>query len=143
MYNLDRFIQAQSYDYKIALDEIRNGRKQSCWMWYVFPQICGLGHSYMAKMYEIVNIEEAREYLAHPVLGSRLQEVCQVALETDTDDAGMVFGFPDNLKLCSSMTLFEQADPDNPVFAKVLDKYFQGKRDEATLRILKEQAQNA
>ena len=143
MYNLDRFIQAQSYDYKIALDEIRNGRKQSCWMWYVFPQICGLGHSYMAKMYEIVNIEEAREYLAHPVLGSRLQEVCQAALETDTDDAGMVFGFPDNLKLCSSMTLFEQADPDNPVFAKVLDKYFQGKRDEATLRILKEQAQNA
>ena len=97
----------------------------------------------MAKMYEIVNIEEAREYLAHPVLGSRLQEICHAALETDTDDAGMVFGFPDNLKLCSSMTLFEQADPDNPVFAKVLDKYFQGKRDEATLRILKEQAQNA
>ena len=139
MHDLDRFLQAQSYNYQDALQEIRNGRKQSCWMWYVFPQIAGLGRSSMAKTYELKNIEEAREYLAHPVLGSRLQEICKAALETESDNASIVFGFPDDMKLCSSMTLFEQADPGNLIYSKVLDKFFHGQRDDLTLQILEGQ----
>lgn len=141
MYDLERFIQAQAYNYKDALQEIRNGRKQSCWMWYVFPQIKGLGRSTMAKTYELENLEEAKEYLAHPLLKSHLQEICEAALETESDDAGVVFGFPDNMKLCSSMTLFEQADPENPIYARILDKFFNGRRDELTLQILREQGE--
>lgn len=143
MYNLNRFIQAQAYNYNDALREIRSGRKQSCWMWYVFPQIRGLGRSSMARTYELESIEEAKEYLAHPILGARLQEICEAALQTESDDAGVVFGFPDDMKLRSSMTLFEQADPENPIYVKVLDKFFHGSRDEMTLRILKEQESNA
>ena len=139
MYNLDRFIQAQAYNYNDALREIRSGRKQSCWMWYVFPQIRGLGRSSMARTYELESIEEAKEYLAHPILGARLQEICEAALQTESDNAGMVFGFPDDMKLRYSMTLFEQADPENPIYGKLLDKFFHGNRDEMTLRILKEQ----
>ena len=99
MHDLERFIQAQAYNYGDALQEIRNGRKQSCWMWYVFPQIKGLGRSSMAKTYELENLEEAREYLAHPLLKSRLQEICEAALETESDNAMVVFGVPDNLSL--------------------------------------------
>lgn len=139
MGTLDRFIQAQAYNYNDALQEIKNGRKQTCWMWYVFPQIRGLGRSSMAKIYELENLEEAKGYLAHPVLGGRLQEICEAALKTESDNARMVFGFPDDMKLCSSMTLFEQADPENPVYGKVIDKFFHGRRDEMTLQILKEQ----
>lgn len=139
MCNLERFIQAQDYNYEDALREIRNGRKQSCWMWYVFPQIRGLGRSAMAKTYELKNLEEAKDYIAHPILGTRLQEICEAALETESDNAGMVFGFPDDMKLRSSMTLFEQADPQNPIYGKVLDKFFHGSRDEMTLKILREQ----
>ena len=141
MYDLERFIQAQAYNYKDALQEICNGKKQSCWMWYVFPQIKGLGRSTMAKTYELENLEEAKEYLAHPRLKSHLQEICEAALETESDDAGIVFGFPDNMKLCSSMTLFEQADPENPIYARILDKFFNGRRDELTLQILREQGE--
>ena len=143
MYNIDRFLQAQAYNYDDALREIRSGRKQSCWMWYVFPQIRGLGQSSMARTYELESMKEAKEYLAHPVLGARLQEICEAALQTESDNAGMVFGFPDDMKLRSSMTLFEQADPKNLIYGKVLDKFFHGNRDEMTLRILKEQESHA
>lgn len=141
MNDLERFVRAQEYNYEDALREIRNGRKQSCWMWYVFPQIQGLGQSFMAKTYEIKNLEEAKEYLAHPVLGDRLQKICEVALETESDNARYVFGPPDDMKFCSSMTLFEQADPDNPIFRKLLDKFFHGKRDERTLQILEKRGE--
>ena len=139
MYHLERFIQAQACNYEDALREIRSGRKQSCWMWYVFPQIRGLGRSATAKTYELESLGEAKAYIAHPILGARLQEICEAALETESDNARMVFGSPDDMKLRSSMTLFEQADPKNPIYGKVLDKFFHGSRDEMTLQILKEQ----
>lgn len=138
MRDLERFIQAQAYNYKDALREMQNGRKQSCWMWYVFPQIHGLGFSSMAREYELDSIEEARAYLAHPVLGQRLIEICQTVLLISSDDARYVFGVPDNMKLRSSMTLFEQADPKQPIFGQILDKFFRGERDERTLKILRE-----
>lgn len=136
MYDLERFVEAQNYNYQDALEEIRNGRKKSCWMWYVFPQISGLGRSTMAKKYELEDLAEAKAYLAHPILGARLQEICEAALAVDCSDAGIVFGSPDDLKLRSSMTLFEQAALENPVFGMVLDKFFGGERDELTLQIL-------
>ena len=138
MRDLERFIQAQAYNYEDALQEMQNGRKQSCWMWYELPQIHGLGLSHMAKEYELDSIEEAKAYLAHPVLGQRLLEMCEVVLHVSSDNAQLVFGVPDNLKLRSSMTLFEQADPQQPIFGQVLDKFFHGERDERTLKILRE-----
>lgn len=138
MRDLERFIRTQAYNYEDALQEMRNGRKLSCWMWYVFPQIHGLGLSHMAKEYELDSIEEAKSYLAHPVLGKRLIEICQVILLISSNDARFVFGVPDDMKLRSSMTLFEQADPQQPIFGQVLDKFFHGERDERTLRILRE-----
>lgn len=138
MADLERFVLAQEYNYEQALSEIRHGKKTSCWMWYIFPQIRGLGQSYMAKKFEIEDIKEAKEYLKHPVLGKRLIEMCNAVLQIQSDNPGEVFGFPDNMKLCSSMTLFEQADPANSVFGQVLDKFFKGKRDEKTLELLNE-----
>ena len=137
MRDLERFVLAQDYNYKDALREMQNGRKQSCWMWYVFPQIHGLGRSYTAKEYELDSIEEARAYFAHPVLGPRLLEICQAVLGIPSDDARLVFGSPDDLKLRSSMTLFEQAIPEQPVFGQVLEKFFRGVRDGRTLEILR------
>lgn len=136
MSELQRFIDAQNYNYKAALEEIREGRKRSCWMWYVFPQICGLGHSQTAKRYEIHNIQEARDYLEDEILGGRLEEICRAALEVPSNDPYLVFGSPDDMKLKSSMTLFEAANPENKIFASVLEKYFGGKRDQRTLKIL-------
>lgn len=137
MSDLTRFIDAQAHNYEDALREIQNGRKTSCWMWYVFPQIQGLGRSSMAKRYEIKDLQEARDYVKDDILGSRLVEICSAALAVDSDDARAVFGCPDDMKLRSSMTLFEMAAPDNPIFGKVLDKYFHGERDGETLRILR------
>lgn len=139
MSDLQRFIDAQNYNFQSALEEIRNGRKTSCWMWYVFPQICGLGYSFMAKQYEIHNLQEARDYLGNEILRSRLEEICQAALEVDSDDPFLVFGSPDDRKLKSSMTLFEAAEPENKLFGRVLEKYFHGERDERTLEILASQ----
>ena len=136
MYDLERFVKAQNHNYQDALEEIRNGRKKSCWMWYVFPQISGLGRSAMAKKYELQSLAEAKAYLDHPILSTRLQEICEAALVVDCSDAGIVFGSPDDLKLRSSMTLFEQAAPENPVFGMMLDKFFGRERDELTLPIL-------
>ena len=139
MSDLQRFVNAQQDSYGRALKEIRNGRKKTCWMWFIFPQIRGLGFSGMAVYYAIQDLQEARDYLQHEVLGARLGEICRAALEADSDDAFQVFGSPDDMKLRSSMTLFEAAAPENPLFGQVLDKYFGGERDSRTLAILAEQ----
>ena len=135
-YDLERFVRAQIGSYETALWEIRRGRKCSHWMWYIFPQIAGLGMSSTAQYYAIQDLQEAEEYLAHPILGPRLLEISQALLELDTDDAYAVFGWPDNLKLRSSMTLFSCAAVDRPVFQQVLDKYYGGEPDERTVSLL-------
>jgi uncharacterized protein (DUF1810 family) len=133
--DLARFVAAQDDrgTYDAALAELRAGRKTSHWMWFVFPQIAGLGHSPMARRYALASLEEARAYLAHPVLGPRLVEAAG-ALEALTGrSARDVLGDTDAMKLRSSMTLFARAAPEEPVFARVLEVYFQGSEDEATL----------
>lgn len=134
-YNLNRFIEAQSGVYHIALKELQDGRKRSHWMWYIFPQLKGLGHSYNSKFYGISGPEEASEYLKDPILGSRLREVSNAILNLATCDAVEVFGGIDCLKLKSSMTLFDFVSP-NDIFALVLDKYFNGQRDNRTINII-------
>lgn len=138
--NLQRFLDAQQRDYEKALAEIKAGRKQSHWMWYVFPQIQGLGYSETSKYYAIKNKEEALAYLNHPDLGKRLVEICNALLEAKTNDAHKIFGSPDDAKLKSSMTLFDAVAEEQPVFRQVLDKFFGGKKDEATLRLLQTSA---
>lgn len=133
---LDRFLDAQRGDYAAALAEVRRGRKTSHWMWYIFPQIAGLGQSSTARYYSIRDLEEAREYYAHPVLGQRLREISGVLLELRGSDPVAVFGGIDSMKLKSSMTLFAVAAPDDPLFQQVLDKYYGGEQDVLTLRIL-------
>lgn len=134
---LRRFIEAQQDDYYTALNEIRQGRKQTHWMWYVFPQLAGLGHSEMAKRYAIVDMEEAQTYIDHPLLGSRLREISGTLLELFTNNATEVMGSPDDVKLRSSMTLFSMTKDADPVFQAVLEKFYGGKKDEQTLRLLK------
>ena len=133
---LDRFLDAQRGDYAAALAEVRRGRKTSHWMWYIFPQIAGLGQSSTARYYSIRDLEEAREYYAHPVLGQRLREISGALLELRGSDPVAVFGGIDSMKLKSSMTLFAMAAPDDPLFRQVLDKYYGGEQDALTLRIL-------
>ena len=133
---LDRFLDAQRGDYAAALAEVRRGRKTSHWMWYIFPQIAGLGQSSTARYYSIRDLEEAREYYAHPVLGQRLREISGVLLDLRGSDPVAVFGGIDSMKLKSSMTLFAMAAPDDPLFRQVLDKYYGGEQDALTLRIL-------
>ena len=133
---LDRFLDAQRGDYAVALAEVRRGRKTSHWMWYIFPQIAGLGQSSTARYYSIRDLEEAREYYAHPVLGQRLREISGALLELRGSDPVAVFGGIDSMKLKSSMTLFAVAAPDDPLFQQVLDKYYRGEQDALTLRIL-------
>jgi uncharacterized protein (DUF1810 family) len=134
-YRLDRFTQAQDQNgtYQRAAAELRAGRKASHWMWFIFPQIEGLGFSAMSREYAISSLDEARAYLAHPVLGQRLIEVATIVAGTEGRTAGQIFGSIDALKLRSSMTLFSKARPDEPVFAEILDAYFDGTPDEATL----------
>ena len=133
---LDRFLDAQRGDYAAALAEVRRGRKTSHWMWYIFPQIAGLGQSSTARYYSIRDLEEARKYYAHPVLGQRLREISGVLLDLRGSDPVAVFGGIDSMKLKSSMTLFAVAAPDDPLFLQVLDKYYGGEQDALTLRIL-------
>ena len=133
---LQRFLDAQEKDYPVALSEIKNGKKKSHWMWYIFPQIQSLGFSETSKFYAIKNIEEAEEFLNHTVLGYRLIEICNELLNLETNDAHKIFGSPDDLKLRSSMTLFSTLSNTNPVFQKVLDKFFKGEKDEKTLQII-------
>lgn len=136
--DLQRFLEAQNRDYDTALSEIKKGRKTSHWMWYIFPQIAGLGSSSTSRFYSIRNKKEAEQYLHHPVLGKRLIEISQALLQLKTDDAHSIFGNPDDMKLRSSMTLFAVIPETDPVFQAVLDKYFGGKKDTATLQILEQ-----
>ena len=137
MHDLERFYKAQEYDYETALSEIRNGRKESHWMWYIFPQITGLGRSTTAEYYAIKSKEEAKGYIEDPVLGKRLVEISQALFQIESDDAEMVMGWPDNLKLRSCMTLFAEVAPEQPVFRNVLEKFYDGEMDGKTLDILK------
>jgi uncharacterized protein (DUF1810 family) len=130
--NLERFLSAQERSYETALAEIKSGRKQSHWMWYIFPQIHGLGFSETSKFYAIKDLEEAKEFLAHPVLGQRLISICNDLLKLHDNNANKIFGTPDDLKLKSSMTLFSSLDA-NPVFDLVLEKFFNGAKDARTL----------
>ena len=134
--SIKRFLDAQESDYNTALAEIRAGRKGSHWIWYIFPQIAGLGRNGTATYYAIKDMGEAREYLAHPVLRQRLLEISEALLELDGGDPLAVMGSPDDLKLRSSMTLFALAEPECEVFQKVLDKYYGGKMDQRTVSIL-------
>ncbi len=140
--SLHRFIEAQQRDYENALSEIKSGRKRSHWMWYIFPQIHGLGFSEASRFYAIKNKDEAVAYLHHPVLGKRLIEISNALLDLDTDDARTVFGSPDDLKLKSSMTLFASLTKIDPRFQFVLNKFFHGKKDEKTLEIISEEENN-
>lgn len=133
MADLSRFIEAQTSTYDTALAELKRGQKTGHWMWFVFPQIAGLGHSPTAQLYAIASLDEARAYLAHPVLGPRLVDAVEAILALPGRDAGAVFGSPDDLKLRSSLTLFQAADPEEPAFAQALDKYFGGQPDPLTL----------
>ena len=136
MAELSRFIKAQDNDYERALSEIKSGKKRTHWMWYVFPQIKGLGFSETAKYYSIENIKEAEAFLAHPLLGARLIEISNALLELPSDDAYAILGSPDDAKLKSSMTLFSSLHNTNHVFEAVLNKFFNGMKDEKTLAII-------
>ena len=136
MNDLKRFLEAQENDFETALAEIQNGRKQSHWMWYIFPQIAGLGFSPTSKFYAIKDRDEAESYLAHPLLGKRLVEISNALLEVEGKTASQIFGSPDDVKLKSSMTLFGALENTNPVFQRVLDKYFNGAKDRRTLELI-------
>jgi uncharacterized protein (DUF1810 family) len=137
---LDRFVLAQERDYETALTEISYGRKQTHWMWYIFPQIQGLGFSDTAKYYGIKDLKEATDYYTHPVLGPRLIKITGEILNHTDRSAHDIFGSPDDLKLRSSMTLFAAVPGADPVFRKVIDQFFEGNSDQKTLRILGLQA---
>ena len=139
---LERFKKAQENDYATALSEIKSGRKRSHWMWYIFPQIAGLGSTEISKHYAISDIREATDYLLDETLGTRLTEICKALLDLQTNDAQAIFGSPDHLKLCSSMTLFDAVPATFPVFGQVLEKFYAGQRDDRTLRILQMQKDN-
>lgn len=133
-YNLQRFLSAQETSYQAALSEIKAGRKRSHWMWYIFPQIQGLGFSETSRFYAIRNRDEAEAYLAHPVLGSRLIEISNELLQLQDSNAYKIFGSPDDAKLKSSMTLFAAVPNTNPVFGAVLEKFFNNIKDDKTLQ---------
>jgi len=134
--NLQRFLDAQATDYPPALAEIKAGRKRSHWMWYIFPQIQGLGFSEISKHYAIRDAAEAAAYAQHPVLGARLREISAELLKLPSSNAGSIFGSPDDLKLRSSMTLFAALPGADPVFQAVLDKFFAGAPDSKTRQLL-------
>lgn len=137
MTNLDRFIEAQESDYKIALNEIKRGRKTNHWIWYIFPQLDGLGHSMTAKYYGIKDENEARDYINNEYLKNHLLEISNELLKLKNNNISEIMGYPDDLKLKSCMTLFDYVS-EYDVFKKVLEKYYHGDKDEVTIRILKE-----
>jgi uncharacterized protein (DUF1810 family) len=142
-HNLQRFIDAQEPSYRDALAEIRAGRKRSHWMWYVFPQFAGLGNSPMSARYAIRSKDEARAYLAHPILGARLMECAEAVLAINDRSARDIFGTPDDLKLRSSATLFAQLSPPGSVFERLLDKYYSSEPDPKTINLLATSTVNA
>ena|SRR5579859_5485603 len=135
-YDLARFVEAQEEDYRQALAEIRSGRKESHWMWYIFPQFAGLGFSAMSQRFAIRSLEEAKAYLKHQVLGPRLVRCCVALLEIEGKSAHEIFFSPDDMKLRSCATLFAKVSPAGSVFEQVLVKYFGGKPDEATVALI-------
>jgi uncharacterized protein (DUF1810 family) len=137
-FDLDRFVAAQDAagSYQQAVAELQTGRKTSHWMWYVFPQVAGLGQSPTSKLYALSSVDEASDYLAHPVLGPRLRECAEILAGLSGRTAEQIFGGIDAMKLRSAMTLFRLADPDEPLFGRVLDQYFGGVSDPATERLL-------
>jgi len=135
---LARFLEAQNHTYLKALSEIESGKKTSHWMWYIFPQLKGLGKSDTAAFYGIENLKEAEQYLAHPVLGKHLVAISKVLLSIEGRTANEIFGSPDDLKLRSSMTLFANTGKSNPVFNAVLDKYFNSIPDTRTLELIEQ-----
>ena len=135
-YDLQRFVDAQAPVMTRVEAELRAGRKSSHWMWFVFPQLRGLGRSAMAERYGMASLDEARAYLAHPVLGMRLRECCSLVLAVQGSSAQTIFGSPDDSKFRSSLTLFGRAAPQEPVFADCLRRYYNGVEDPATLALL-------
>jgi uncharacterized protein (DUF1810 family) len=136
-FDLRRFVEAQDPVYDTAVEELRNGAKRSHWIWFVFPQLQGLGHSPTAVRYGISSLDEARAYLAHDVLGPRLRECAQLVAAIDGRSVEDIFGWPDNLKVRSSMTLFARATDDNADFRAVLDKFYNGEDDPVTIELLR------
>jgi uncharacterized protein (DUF1810 family) len=124
--------------YEGVMLELARGRKESHWIWYIFPQIDGLGRSDIAKLYSIKSLEEGRAYLEHPVLGPRLIKACEILLSLEDASMDEVMGFPDDLKLLSSMTLFEALSDSNSIFTKIIEFYFEDERDEISLKLIKE-----
>jgi uncharacterized protein (DUF1810 family) len=135
-FELRRFVDAQAPVIEAVLQELADGRKRSHWMWFVFPQLKGLGRTSMAQHFGLASIDEARSYWAHPLLGPRLRTCTQRVLAAEGRSALQIFGMPDVLKFGSSMTLFERAAPNEPVFAQALDKFFAGQRDDKTMALL-------
>lgn len=135
-HNLERFLAAQEPIYPTVVTELRAGRKESHWMWFIFPQFAGLGTSSMAQRYAIQSLEEARAYLAHPILGTRLRECAELVLAVDGRTINEIFGAPDDLKLCSCATLFAALSDPGSVFEWLLAKYYDGAEDERTLAII-------
>ena len=132
-FDLQRFVEAQEPVYGRVCDELRHGRKTSHWMWFVFPQIRGLGHSPIAQKFAIASLAEARAYLDHPILGSRLRQCTQLVIDVEGRTASGIFGYPDDIKFRSSMTLFALAAPDDPLFKSALTKYFPAGPDPETV----------
>lgn len=139
MNGLQRFTEAQKRDFDTALSEIQSARKRSHWMWYIFPQIHGLGFSSTSAYYAIQSMAEAKDFLNDPYLGANLRTISEALLKLDTDDPYQVFGSPDHLKLLSCMTLFEAAEGEGGVFTQVIEKYYNGRRDVKTLDILEKE----
>lgn len=135
-FNLERFKKAQERDYAHALAEIKKGRKESHWIWYIFPQLKGLGYSEISRFYGIEGREEAKAYIEDELLKKRLVEISEALLALQCSDAEKVMGYPDDLKLKSCMTLFSETSPETDVFEKVLEKFFDGKKDKKTLELL-------
>lgn len=135
---LSRFLRAQENSYETALAELRRGAKSSHWMWFIFPQIAGLGSSPTAQLYAIKSREEAATYIAHPILGPRLIACAEALLAVESKSASEIMGYPDDLKLCSSATLFAEVSQPGSVFHRLLDKFFNGKADSQTLALLAE-----
>ena len=139
--DLDRFIEAQKNTYNRALQEIKNGQKESHWIWYIFPQIRGLGHSEIANYYAIEDIEEATNYLKNPILYARLIEISKALLEVEEKTAIEILGYVDAMKVKSSMTLFHLANSEEKTYIEVLNKYYQGEKDEKTIQLLQKNYQ--
>lgn len=135
-YDLTRYLDAQAKDFATALKEIKEGYKQSHWMWFIFPQIIGLGQSRTSILYSIQSLDEAKAYMNNETLANNMNTICEALVALKTNDANGIFGYPDDVKLQSSMTLFGEACPENEIFAKVLDKFFEGKKDTRTLELI-------